>query len=141
MADRHLYRRTLAGFVPFNDEAQDQFAKCKLGDVVELKPTRVRNGQFHRLFFAMLKLISDNSSPDITPEQALYLAKAGAGVGEWINTPGGKELFVPGSISFAQMDQPAFDEFVKAAIPPLVTRFMRGTAPEAVVREAMEIAA
>jgi hypothetical protein len=139
MSERALYRKTLDGFRPFNEPAQEQFAKCKLGDVVELKPTKVRNGGFHRLFFAMLKLISENSEPHITQEQALYLAKAGAGCGDWINT-GRKELFVPGSISFAAMNQTAFDEFVKAAIPPLVFRFMRGTAPEAVIREAMEIA-
>lgn len=141
MADRHLYRRTLAGYVPFNDEAQDQFAKCKLGDVVELRPTRVRNGKFHRLFFAMLKLISENSNPHITPEQALFFAKVGSGTGEWVTGPDGRTWFVPGSISFASMDQPAFDEFVKAAIPPLVIRFMRGTAPDAVIEEAMGVAA
>lgn len=141
MPDRHLYRRTLAGFIPFNDEAQDQFAKTKLGDVVELKPTRVRNGKFHRLYFAILKLISENSNPHITPDMALYLAKVGAGCGQWITTPGGKELFAPGSISFAAMDQAGFDAFVKASIPPLVARFMRGTAPDDVVSEALEIAA
>ena len=119
MADRHLYRRTLAGYVPFNDEAQDQFAKCKLGDVVELKPTRVRNGKFHRLFFA----------------------KVGSNTGEWVTGPDGRSWFVPGSISFASMDQVAFDAFVKSAIPPLVIRFMRGTAPDSVINEAMELAA
>ena len=139
MSDRHLYRLTFNGFVPFNDKAQEQAAKCKLGDVVELKPTKVRNGKFHRLFFAILKLISENSEPHITTDAALYFAKVGAGCGEWIDT-GHKELFVPGSISFASMDQVAFDEFVQAAIPPLCARFMNGTAPEAVIAEAMAIA-
>lgn len=140
MSDRCLYRWTLDGFRPFNDAAQNQTNKIKLGDVVELKPTRVRNGKFHRLYFAILKLISENSEPHITPDMALYLAKVGAGLGEWIVTPAGKELFCPGSISFAKMDQQAFDDFVKASIPPLVTRFMRGSAPDAVVKEALEIA-
>lgn len=140
MTDRALYRMTLDGFRPFNTKAQDEAARCRLGDVVELKLTKVRNGGFHRLFFAMLRLISENSNPHISEEQALYLAKVGAGCGQWIDT-GRKELFAPGSISFAAMDQVAFDAFVKAAIPPLVTRFMAGTAPEAVIREAMELAA
>lgn len=141
MADRQLFIYALDGFRPFNDEAQTFTAKCKLGQVVELKPTRVRNGKFHRLFFAILKLISENSNPEITPETALYLAKVGAGCGEWICTPGGKDLFVPGSISFAAMDQESFDAFVKAAIPPLCMRFMNGTAPDAVIAEAMSVAA
>ena len=140
MADRALYRLTYDGFRPFNAKATEDVARVKLGDVVELRMTKVRNGKFHRLFFAMLRLISENSNPHITEEQALYLAKVGAGCGEWIDT-GRREMFCPGSISFAAMDQEAFDGFVKAAIPPLVTRFMAGTAPEAVVREAMELAA
>lgn len=139
MSDRHLYRLTFNGFVPFNDKAQEQAAKCKLGDVVELKPTRVRNPKFHRLFFAILKLISENSEPAITTETALYFAKVGAGCGEWIDT-GRMKLFVPGSISFASMDQAAFDEFVQAAIPPLCIRFMNGTAPDELIAEAMAIA-
>jgi len=139
MTDRALYRLTYDGFRPFNAKATEDMARVKLGDVVELRMTKVRNGGFHRLFFAMLRLISENSNPHITEEQALYLAKVGAGCGQWIDT-GRREMFCPGSISFAAMDQTAFDAFVKAAIPPLVTRFMAGTAPEAVIREAMELA-
>lgn len=139
MADRALYRLTYDGFRPFNAKATEDMARVKLGDVVELRMTKVRNGGFHRLFFAMLRLISENSNPHITEEQALYLAKVGAGCGQWIDT-GRREMFAPGSISFAAMDQTAFDAFVKAAIPPLVTRFMAGTAPESVIREAMELA-
>ena len=140
MSDRALFRLTMDGFRPFNTKAQDEAARCKLGDIVEMRMVKVRNGKFHRLYFAILRLISENSNPHITEEQALYLAKVGAGCGQWVNT-GRKELFAPGSISFAAMDQAAFDDFVKASIPPLVARFMAGTAPEAVIREAMEIAA
>jgi len=139
MADRAFYRRTLDGFAPASDEAQEFFAKTKLGQIVALDGKRPRNVKFHRLFFAMLRLISENSNPHITEEQALYLAKVGAGCGQWIDT-GRREMFCPGSISFAAMDQTDFDAFVKAAIPPLVTRFMAGTAPEAVIREALELA-
>jgi hypothetical protein len=138
MTDRALYRLTHDGFRPFNDKAQGDVARVKPGDVVELRMTKVRNGNFHRLFFAMLRLISENSDPHITEDQALYLAKVGAGCGQWIDT-GRREMFCPGSISFAAMDQGAFNAFVRAAIPPLVTRFMAGTAPDAVICEAMEI--
>jgi hypothetical protein len=48
---------------------------------------------------------------------------------------------VPGSISFAKMDQAGFEAFVQSAIPPLVGRFMRGSAPETVINEAMALAA
>jgi hypothetical protein len=141
MAERALFRCGLSGFMPYNDEAQEFSAKCKLGEVVELKPTRVRNEGYHRLFFAMLRLISDNSNPHISEKAALHFAKIASGTGEVVTDSRGETHFVPGSISFAKMDQAGFEAFVAAAIPPLVGRFMRGSAPEAVIQEAMSLAA
>ena len=141
MADSALYRRTLDGFAPASEEAQEFFAKTKLGQLVALSGTRPRNVKFHRLFFAMLRLISENSTPPISRKAALHFAKLATGTGEVVTDSRGETHFIPGSISFASMDQEAFDAFVKVAIPPLVGRFMRGTAPEAVIREAMELAA
>jgi uncharacterized protein DUF1367 len=141
VAERALFRCGLSGFLPYNDEAQGFAAKCKLGEVVELKPTRVRNEKYHRLFFAILKLISDNSNPHISEKAALHFAKLASGTGEAVTDSRGETHFVPGSISFAKMDQAGFEAFVQAAIPPLVGRFMVGTAPDAVIREAMELAA
>lgn len=141
MSDRALFQRDFNGFRPANEEAQEMMASCKFGEIVELKATKVRNGKYHRLFFAMLKLISDNSEPHISPKAALHFAKLATGTGELVEDSKGDKHFVPGSISFAKMDQAAFEEFVGTAIPPLVGRFMRGTAPKAVVAEAMALAA
>jgi hypothetical protein len=140
-ADRSLFVYGLDGFRPMNDEAQDFTARCKLGEIVELKATRVRNAKFHRLFFAILKLISDNSEPHISGKAALHFAKIAAGVGEVVTDSRGEKHFVPGSISFAKMDEDGFQAFVQSAIPPLVGRFMRGSAPDDVIAEAMELAA
>jgi hypothetical protein len=141
MAERVLFRCALSGFIPFNEEGQEFFARCKLGEVVELKPTKVRNGNYHRLFFAILKLISDNSEPHINEKAALHFAKLASGTGEVVTDSRGEKHFVPGSISFAKMDQAGFEAFVQSAIPPLVGRFMRGSAPETVINEAMALAA
>lgn len=139
--ERQLYRRALDGFLPFNEEASDYFAGIKLGEVCELKPTKVRNGKYHRLFFVMIKLISDNSTPHISTKAAMHFAKLATGTGEVVTDSKGEKHFIPGSISFAKMDQAAFEEFVKTAIPPLVGRFMAGTAPQEVIQEAMSLAA
>jgi len=141
MSDRQLFQRGLTGFTPFNDDAQEYFASMKLGEIVELKGTKVRNGKYHRLFFAMLKLISDNSNPHISPKAALHFAKDATGTGEVVTDSRGEKHFIPGSISFAKMDQQSFEAFVSMAIPPLVGRFMAGTAPEEVITEAMALAA
>lgn len=140
--DSHtIYRRTLDGFAPASDDAALFFGKTKLGQLVTLDGKRPRNLGFHRLFFAMLRLISDNSNPHISEKAALLYAKMAAGVGEFEPDTRGGQHFIPDSISFARMDQVAFDAFVQTAIPPLVGRFMVGTAPDAIIKEAMELAA
>ena len=141
MSDRPLFRLTPDGFRPYNDAAQEQVDRCKMGQVVSLNLTLVRNEKYHKLFFAILRLISDNSEPHISPKAALHYAKTAAGVGEFEPTGKGTELrFIPGSISFAKMDQQEFEAFVQASIPPLCARFMNGTAPETVIAEAMALA-
>jgi hypothetical protein len=139
--DIAIYRRTLDGFIPANEMAQEFFSKAKLGELVTLHGKKPRSLQYHRLFFAILNLISDNSNPHITPGEALFFAKVAANTGRWIKDSKGGEWFAPGSISFAKMDAAAFEAFVQTAIPPLVGRFMRGTAPETLINEAMALAA
>ena len=142
MADRKLiYRRTYEGFVPANDDAAEFFGKVKLGQFVSLDGKQARNLKFHRMFFAMLRLISDNSNPHISEAAALHFAKLAAGVGDTVTDSRGETHFVPGSISFARMDQTQFETFVQTAIPPLVGRFMVGTAPDELIAEAMGLAA
>lgn len=140
MTDRQMFRKTFDGFVPINDEAQEFYQRIKLGEIVELKATLVRHGRYHRLFFAMLKLISENSNPHISPKAALHFAKLVTGTGEVVTDSRGETHFIPGSISFAKMDQAGFEEFVQQAIPPLVGRFMAGTAPKDLINEAMSLA-
>ncbi len=137
--DRALYTKALDGsFRPFNDEAVEFAASVKVGRVVALEGVRVRNGQYHKLYFAILKLIAENSNPPISRKAALHFAKLAA---DFVSDSKGERWFVPGSISFAKMDQVGFEAFVQASIPPLVGRFMRGTAPDELVAEAMALAA
>lgn len=141
MSDRPLFRKTFDGLIPCNTEAQSFYDRVKTGEIAELKCTKVRNGRYHRLFFAMLNLISENSSPEISLNAALHFAKLATGTGEFVGDSKGEQHFIPGSISFAKMDQGAFNEFVQTAIPPLVGRFMVGTSPKDLIDEAMLLAA
>lgn len=141
MSDRPLFQRDWRGFVPANEEAEAFMKRFKFGEIAELNCTKVRNGKYHRMFFAMLRLISENSNPPISRKAALYFAKLATGTGEVIPDSKGENHFVPGSISFAKMDQAEFEAFVQQAIPPLVGRFMVGTAPQDLINEVMEMAA
>ena len=141
MSDLAIYRKSLDGFVPASEAGQEFFQKTKLGELVTLTGKRPRSVKFHRLFFAILTLISENSNPSLSKAAALHFAKLAAGVGDTVTDSRGETHFVPGSISFARMDQAAFDTFVQTAIPPLVGRFMVGTAPDELIAEAMALAA
>lgn len=140
MSDRPLYRWTSDGFRPASNEAQEYCDGLKMGEIVELKATKVRNGRHHRLYFAIIKLISENSNPNISTKAALHFAKLASGTGEFVTDSRGENHFIPGSISFAKMDQTAFEQFVQSSIPPLVGRFMVGSAPQDVINEAMALA-
>lgn len=141
MSDRPLFRKTLEGIVPANPEALNWYDGVKTGEIVELKTVKVRNGAYHRLFFAMLKLVSENSNPHISEAAALHFAKLATGTGEFVTDTLGRQHFIPGSISFAKLDQDGFKDFVQTAIPPLVGRFMAGAAPDDLIAEAMSLAA
>ena len=140
MSERNLYRWTTDGFRPADFDAQEYCDKLKLGEIVELKPIKVRNGGYHRLFFVMLRLISENSEPHISPKAALHFAKLVTGTGDTVTDSKGDNHFIPGSISFAKMKQDDFEAFVQSAIPPIVGRFMVGTAPDDIIKEAMSLA-
>ena len=45
---------------PATDEAEAWARKIKPGDVIEVDVVRPRSQRFHRLFFALLKIVSDN---------------------------------------------------------------------------------
>ena len=134
-----IYKRTLDGFVPANDDAAAFAGKVKLGKLITLEGKQSRNLRFHRKYFAILKLISENSNPHIGTKAALHFAKLASGTGEFVKDSRGESHFVPGSISFAKMDEDAFQAFVQSSIPPLVGRFMQGSQSDDVINEAMEL--
>ena len=78
----------------------------------------------------------------MTAEQLNFMAKVATGTGEWVKNPKtGVPLFMPGSISFASMDQVAFKQFVKTAAHALCERFLPGVVPDDLLAEFQELAA
>jgi hypothetical protein len=142
MAEPALYRRGLRGYEPANETALDFWNLGKPGEMVNLDGKRPRNPQFHRLWWAMLALMAQNSSPTMTAEQLNFMAKVATGTGEWVKNPRtGIPLFMPGSISFAAMDQAEFKRFVKQAATALCERFLPGVVPDELLGEFHELAA
>ena len=104
------------------DDAATQALKgIAAGEYLKIDLTRPRNPQFHRLFFALLTVVFENLPEDLehkypTVKRLLWEVKLQMGFFEMHETLGGKMVPIPGSISFAKMDDVEFETFFQTAI-------------------------
>lgn len=111
-----MLQNTAVGLVPLYESDFEEKRKLKVGQVYQAEIKVARNSRFHRKFWAML-----NTAWALLPEKTqngfrsfdgfrAYLLVA-AGFFDTYYSPRLKEFVeVPKSISFAQMDEPEFNE-------------------------------
>jgi hypothetical protein len=143
--EKTLYRRTVRGFEPANDYADEWARSVKIGDVVELKGSKPRNGPFHALWWVILGDIAKHAADPktgtpFTARQLHEIAKTGTGINEVrkvISPKTGEAVWVtiPGRTDFAHMDQVAFERWVREAATFLCSNFLPGVAPDEFIRE------
>lgn len=128
MADIYMRKVASDTFVCIDEVSKEYAAKVKMGEDRKVKITEPRNIKFHRKFFAMIDLIAHNQEriEYSTGEQArermlyaiMYILKRGHFWGP------NKEHFERDSISFAKMDEMAFDQFYNEAIDVCLKYFV-----------------
>ena len=59
MTSLHLIRTQSGAFVPATDEDADLARRFKVGETVRMELRLMRNGQFHRKWFALVKIAYD----------------------------------------------------------------------------------
>lgn len=111
----------LRGATPADHEAWEKFRRklevMKPGAFLRFESATPRNGKHHRLFFALLQLVAENSETYNTPEKALVAVKLAAGYFDPMPDPRTGEIVpVLHSISYDAMDQDAFEKFYSAAL-------------------------
>ena len=122
----HLVRTSL-GLQPYSDEDYEQLRKIKTGSIVKAKIVQPRNVKFHRKFFAMINAAWDClterqrtnlRSKDTFREQLLITS----GFSEPLyDFNGQKFLERAKSISFAKMDETAFNEVYNRCLDTILT--------------------
>lgn len=126
-----------------NDQpAAEALASIADGEIVRVEITRSsqRSLAHHRKFFALLSIVADQQG--WTTDQCLEWTKLAAGHADAIHDRNGDVTFIPRSISFAKMDQKAFEEFFDRALNAIVERLLpEGTPRHSVVEEIEERAA
>ncbi len=121
---RVLARRTPAGLVPADEQAQTELRRVPVGKPVYVEITAARNPRQHRLLFAMLNIVAEAGEYPST-EAALVALKLATGLVESVqmDTNGTVQL-IPKSISFANMRQNEFSAWFDSAIQVVVTRWL-----------------
>lgn len=143
--EKTLYRRTVRGFEPANEYADEWARSCKIGDLVELKGSKPRNAAFHGLWWALLGDMAKHTQPPMTARQLHEIAKTGTGINKVqkvISPKTGREVWItiPGRTDFAHMDQVEFKRWTREAATFLCTNFLPGVAPEEFIRNLEELA-
>ena len=126
MADVILMRRTLTGLRAVDALGEEAIESIPLGEVVKAEITRPRNVRHHRKFFALLNVIYPHQQLYATRNSFRAAMTCALGFGETVKLPDGRTIIVPGSISFAKMDQTAFEQFYDRALTLITERILPG---------------
>lgn len=122
----HLVRTSL-GLQAYADEDYEELRKIKVGSVVKANIVRQRNVKFHRKFFSLIRAAWDC----LTEQQRINLRSVETFREQLLITSGFSEplydlngqkfLERAKSISFAKMDEPAFNEVYSKVLDTILT--------------------
>ena len=127
-------KNTLHGLVPASRDDFDkrQSAKLKINEYYFVDVTKPRNIKHHQKFFVLMKICFNNQEMFKNKDDLReYLTKE-AGYTREVETPKGIEIKAL-SISFASMDQIAFDKFYEKMI--YQTMLFLGVGDETLIQE------
>lgn len=134
-------RVTDQGLVPMYDSDLSEKQRLRNGDAVLCTIRRPRNYEFHKKYFALLRLAYQNLPYLIQQQMQIYseedmldCLKIDLGLYTTVYH-GGKPLLKTGSISFAKMDQSEFEQFFSRSVDIILGVYLRGTDRQALLEE------
>lgn len=134
-------RVTDLGLIPMYDSDLDEKHRLRIGDNVLCTIKRPRNYEFHKKYFALLRLTVANLPHLIqqqmqifTEEDLLDCLKIDLGLftTRW---HGGRQIVKTGSISFAKMDNTEFEKFFARSVDAILRIYLRDTDRQALIEE------
>lgn len=134
-------RVTDIGLIPMYDSDLDEKHRLRIGDNVLCTIKRPRNYEFHKKYFALLRLTVANLPHLIqqqmqifTEEDLLDCLKIDLGLftTRW---HGGRQIVKTGSISFAKMDNTEFERFFARSVDAILRIYLRGTDRQALIEK------
>lgn len=134
-------RVTDIGLIPMYDSDLDEKHRLRIGDNVLCTIKRPRNYEFHKKYFALLRLTVANLPHLIqqqmqifTEEDLLDCLKIDLGLftTRW---HGGRQIVKTGTISFAKMDNTEFEKFFSRSVDAILRIYLRGTDRQTLIEE------
>lgn len=120
-----VMRRHLAGLLPVDAAGAEVLRKIQAGRDVLVEVKTARNPRQHRLFFALLGLLVDNTDQFASVELALQAVKLGLGEADPIvNAATGEVVYVLRSIAWESMDGTRFGRLFDDAVRLIADRWL-----------------
>lgn len=121
------------GLVPMYNSDLDLKNKLKVGTVVRCSVSNPRNYEFHKKFFALVRLTFDNLPAHLAEvwqihneEDMLRRFKRDLGYYTTTHNAEGEVEITYGSISFAAMEQHDFEDFYNQCIDMVLYKYIKG---------------
>ncbi len=121
--------------VPAGQHAEDVIRKIPRNHVVEITIKRPRNIKHHRMFWALMGVVFENQSHYESKDHMVTALKVALGHCDTVICKDGNPAYIPKSISFAKMDQTAFNEFWDNCLHLVCKHFLPGADSENLTRE------
>lgn len=136
-----LCRVTAQGLVPMYDSDYDEKKKLHEGETVMCSIRKPRNYEFHKKFFALVRLTFENLPERLVrmlsvrnEEDMLTLFKLDLGLFS-TSWHCGRNVVKLDSISFAKMDETEFQKFYDRCIDLVLSSYLRGTDKQSLIEE------
>ena len=121
---KFLARKYLGKLEPIDEAGEEAMRHIKGEVMVEVK--QPRNIGHHKKYYALLGKLFANQEKYKTLDEMNAALKVACGVCQTFHLKNGDKVYIPGSISFAKLDQLAFDEFYTNAIDVVCKHFLPG---------------
>ena len=136
-----LCRVTAQGLVPMYDSDYDEKKKLHEGETVMCSIRKPRNYEFHKKFFALVRLTFENLPERLVrmlsvrnEEDMLTVFKLDLGLFS-TSWHCGRNIVKLDSISFAKMDETEFQKFYDRCIDLVLSSYLRGTDKQSLIEE------
>lgn len=130
------------GLVPLYDSDFEAKKRLRVGSVVRCKVSNPRNYEFHKKFFALVRLTFDNLPTRIAEYWKInneddMLRRFKRDLGYFTSTCNerGEREIEYGSISFAAMEQYEFERFYNQCIDLVLSKYIKGLDKQDLITE------